>query len=291
MFNAQNLMEQFKKAGLKLLVLIEPIQRQASNIFQMDIQHDKKGSLRSELFRMYVPHDKVIVQVRDTDEKAAQLLLLVKEPVVEFENSRYIGRRTPEQIEDIKKRLRGAFLRIEGTQLYYLEKTPAAVRYFLMGVDERQLFIAQLRGAATTVAEARKSLGSTVIFSDGARKNSLNRQGEWFFLEVNPDVRDRIDRAIKKNQAIVKKKTNIGDQFGRRGGNPHTVDEMVLVRRADINPESKEHRVSGVVVYVRGAVRHKDHKTIKFNHWREVVANNEGSATGQRTSTGIFWID
>jgi hypothetical protein len=43
-------------------------------------------------------------------------------------------------------------------------------------------------------------------------------------------------------------------------------------------------------VFVRGSIRHKDHKTVRFSQWREVIANNEGD-TARATASGVFWVD
>jgi hypothetical protein len=156
-------------------------------------------------------------------------------------------------------------------------------------VDERQLFIAQLAEPCTTVGQAHKSLGRTVMTADGTRKGSaLDRQGEWFFWETKQRTREAIDELVEKNKLVVHRNAPIGSFAGRGGGNPHIADELIVTPPLDklnhgfgVRPQS---------VYVRGKIRHVDHKTIKFSHWREVVANNEG-ATAQAGAAGVFWVD
>jgi hypothetical protein len=170
-------------------------------------------------------------------------------------------------------------------------KTDAAMRYFLMGVDERQLFIAQLTAAATTVDGARKLLGRTVEFAEGKRRgSSLDRQGEWFFLETTQEQRDHLDALIKKNKLAVHKKVAIGT-FAGRGGKPHTADELIALVGENVTSKlGHGFPVRPRQIYIRGSVRHSDHKTVRFSEWREVIANNEG-ATGRAAATGVFWVD
>jgi len=291
------LVEAFAKVGLLLQILVAPIRngRGMLNIFQMDIRANRKGAFRSELFRIYPGRENVIIQVRDSDLKHKQLVLMVKEPVTTFEDSAKITKWNKEEsiMQTIRANRRSKFSRKVGDTIYFTMKTDEAVRYFLVGVDERQLFIAQLTGPATTVKEARRLLGKSVEFAEGKRNNSVDRQGEWFFLETSPEIRDIIDARIRKNEGILKRKANIGEVFKRRSGNPHTVDELIILRSSALTRDTKLVRMPGVRIFIRGAVRHKDHKTIKFNYWREVIANNEGGnlGTGQRGPDGIFWVD
>jgi len=297
----QNLIEKFRKAGLDLIIEKNTMRkgRGMEDIFQMDIQRNIKGISRHEKFRIYPGHPDNIIQVRNTDEKTKQLILLVKEPEREFDNVSPITKfNTFKRIkEEAVKRGRGV-IRIykEANDAHIITKAAGGTRYFLLGIDERQLFLAQLRGAATTVEGARQQLGRTVQFADGTRKgSSIDRQGEWFFLETRQTTRDEIERALKETKTAIRKKVNVGQFLGRPGGNPHIADEIVLLpvttttdiqRMAGGNPR----RLLRNRVFVRGSIRHKDHKTVKFSQWREVIANNEGQ-TAMSTSSGVFWVD
>lgn len=294
-----NLVKAFKKAGLRLELLKEPIRSGTGmiDIVQLDVGRDIKGTRRTEWFRLWPGHKDNVIQVRDTDKKSKQLVLLVNEPAREFEDQIPIrkswrkGESTTPTREDVKRGLGSGekILRRNKKEWVVLRKTTSDTRYFLMGVDERQLFIAQLAEPCTTVDQAHKSLGRTVLTADGTRKGSaLDRQGEWFFWETSQTTRDRINEAIEKNQISVQKKASIGRFAGRGGGNPHVVDELVV-----IPPVARLSHGFGIrpkSVFVRGKVRHIDHKTIKFSHWREVVANNEG-ATASASAAGVFWVD
>ena len=265
------------------------------DIVQLDVGRSFKGSSRTEWFRLWPGDDSNIIQVRNTDKKLKQLVLMVNEIEREFEERIPISRRKGGKIfpsrEDVKRGLgRGQkILRQNKSEFFVLRHTDSDVRYFLMGVDERQLFIAQLREPCTTVAEAHASLGKTVTTADGTRKgSSLDRQGEWFFWETSQETRRRIDELVKKNRLAVKKKVPIGRHAGRAGGNPHTVDELVVI--PSLHKLEHGFGVRPNSVYIRGKVRHIDHKTIKFSHWREVVANNEGD-TANASAGGVFWVD
>lgn len=298
------LVKQFDKAGLVLKVHDEPLRsgRGMNRIVQIDVGRSLQGNTRHEWFRMYIPDSGALLQVRNVDKKISQLVLLVKEKETKFEQEVFYSSWNNDSFEDWVQRQRDNLARGSKVKSVHRPgskkmkrggvivetKTDPDTRYFLMGVDERQLFIAQLTQAVTTVAEAHRNLGSTVEFFEGKRKGSaMDRQGEWFFLETSEETRREINKAIKGAKGVLIKKANIGGAAGRNGGNPHTADELVK-----LNGIPLEHGwpVRGERVFVRGKVRHVDHKTVKFSHWREVIANNEG-ATAQASAAGVLWVD
>jgi len=295
----KNLVKSFEKAGLRLELLKEPIRTGTgmADIVQLDVGRDLRGSGRTEWFRLWPGHKDNVIQVRDADKKNKQLVLLVNEPEREFEDRIPIrkswrkGGGTEPTRDQVKAQLRGRERILHRTKKEWviIRRTDGNTRYFLMGVDERQLFIAQLAEPCTTVDQAHRSLGRTVLTADGTRKGSaLDRQGEWFFWETRQQTRDAIDELVAKNKLAVHRGVAIGRFAGRGGGNPHIADELIVTP-----PLDKLNHGFGVrprSVYVRGKIRHVDHKTIKFSHWREVVANNEG-ATAQATAAGVFWVD
>lgn len=310
MINPKTLSAAFAKAGLKLEISKEPLRqgRGMNDIFQIDVQRKLTGAQRGEWYRMYVGNEATEVSVRDTDKEHSQVVLMVREPAGEFEEkvdfTLPMNRMAPKRVFDewvrrevlthgrtlVRKVYPGAK---ERGHVIVRQTTDGAMRYFLMGVDERQLFIAQLTNAATTVDGARKLLGRTVQFAEGKRKgSSLDRQGEWFFLETSQGQRDHIDQLIQQNKISVHKKAVIGT-FASRGGKPHTADELVSLPLNKISEKARLAHgfpVRSRQIYIRGAVRHSDHKTVKFSQWREVIANNEG-ATGQAGATGVLWVD
>jgi len=268
-------------------------------IVQIDIGRKMGGRvIRTEWFEIY-PGKGNNIQVLNIDKPSRQLVLLVDEPVREFDIRQRIT--SPSRLKKAYERNkeRGEKIRIEGDELVLTTKTGGNKRHFLMGVDERQLFIAQTKERVSTVVQARRSLGSTVTFYEGKREMSSGRQGEWFMLETTPSQRDFIERLIRETRTAIQKNKNIGDVMGRPGGNPHIAAELVVVPRVEAVTgfTRRDGRLNlGSIpaqkkkVFVRGTVRHVDHKTVKYNHWREVIANNEGN-TGTGTASGIRWID
>jgi len=301
-----NLAKQFKAVGLKLKILDKPIGRTSSNeIFQMDVGRKVTGTRRTEWFEIYPGGDGVNIQIIDVDDKLNQILLLVQEPEREFEvEERKQHSRYANNPDNKRKQLISENVKFRETQTHFIiiEKTSAEKRHFLMGVDERQLFVAQLKTGVTNINEARNQLGSTIRFHEGLRKMTPKRQGEWFFVKATRAQEEFIQFLIEKNEIWIETKQNIGARAGKPRGNPHTADELVVV---PVNPEkmewlgrSKHYRknnpfdlkkfpIRSTQVYVRGSIRHTDHKTIKYSHWYQVILNNEGNTANATQS----WID
>ena len=108
--------------------------------------------------------------------------------------------------------------------------TDARKRHFLVGRDERQLFMCRLPRACTTVAEAHTAL--RVPEAKAEARSVLERairQGEWFFVPA--DVGDvTFHRGeIARRRLWVRRRASIG-AFIARAGKPHIVDELVEVR-------------------------------------------------------------
>jgi hypothetical protein len=302
----EKLVEQFKKVGLVLKITDEPIGRTTNDdIFQMDVGRKVNGTRRTEWFEIWPGHVENKIQILDIDHKLNQLLLMVHEPEREFETEekKQTGKwaTKPERRREQLAEQRGIKVRETETHFIITEKTLSTVRHFLMGVDERQLFVAQLTEGVTNINVARSLLGNTVRFHEGVRKMSPKRQGEWFFLKATQKQEDLIELFIQKNKTWIIKKASIGQYAGRNSGNPHTADELVMIshdqeeiERLGMTKWAKKRnpRRAGIPIrlnhcYVRGAIRHIDHKTIKYSHWYQVVLNNEGDTASATQS----WID
>jgi hypothetical protein len=180
---------------------------------------------------------------------------------------------------------------------------------FLCGHDERHWFVAAVPESAPvgTVRAAKEALKPAEVRSAQARmglgagpgnrrKNAaFRRQGEWFFIPA-PDL--KVDESlVLRDEPLTR----------GNGGKPHrcefcfrTGGELVYVcarhpsgvsgeryRRilAD-NPKATGwgwqpmRRNPGV--YVRGRVRHADHKTIVLRGWHRVLMNTEHQARAMR---------
>jgi hypothetical protein len=180
---------------------------------------------------------------------------------------------------------------------------------FLCGHDERHWFVAAVpeSRSASTVATAMEALKpeyvrwqqSRLRVKTGKRNRRRNeafvRQGEWFF--VPPPQGTRI------NESIV-----IHNEPLRRGaGKPHIVDDLVrdggeavyvshqypngLTAReyqALISRRPELRNIGWVIqrrnprVFVRGKVRHADHKTVTLDSWRLVLMNTETQSAAMR---------
>ena len=278
----QNLVKAFEKVGLTLKILDNPLAsgRNAEAVFGMDIQRKNKRIARSEFFRIYPGAARILVQ--GVDKVKPRLVLLVDEPETTFEEtiSGWMAKRIPE--EDI--------LRRKDNSVVVQRRTTPNKRHFLMGFDERQLFIAECPHPVTTVREADESLKSgPVILAEG--KVNCTRQGEWFFLETTREERKRLDERSRKGLTFKKvdiesrRATTPKKQVGT--GNPHVVDEYTELPAPKLS-HGFSVRQSGVERYIRGKVRHVDHKTVTFKHWRRVIRNAEGN---NGRMAGVAWID
>jgi hypothetical protein len=136
----------------------------------------------------------------------------------------------------------------------------------------------RLPRACTTVRQAHQALRAPeVTDSRSAIERSL-RQGEWFFLVPSEAELAHLAAALDGHRSWARRKVSIGSVIPR-AGKPHVADELVVHRT-----EAGDSRV-----YVRGAVRHADHKTVWLEHWRQVVRNRE--VTESRSLFGGTWID
>jgi hypothetical protein len=168
---------------------------------------------------------------------------------------------------------------------------------FLLGHDERHWFVAAIPESTpvTTVSAAKEALKpQEVVIREGGirtrvRQRRINkvriRQGEWFFVPVTHAKLD--PKLVFRNEPL------------RRGqGKPHVCQELyrdggetVYVHRRYPNGLTPEQygrlgerirnqpgwrlMTRNAHVYVRGTVRHPDHKTVFLNGWHEVFANTE----------------
>jgi len=306
----EHLVRRFADAGLTVVVFDRPIVggviRGNGDIVQIDIQRDR----RREWFRIYPGAADNRIEVVGIDKKISQLVLMVHEVAREFfEDVAYarwceiVGK--DGWVETLAQTLgvqaRDIFVRNarHGRTILNVtirHRTPSAKRHFLCGVDERQLFIAQLPRAVSSVREAHASLKSTTVSLAEGQGFRAERQGEWFFVEPTPQELMAIDVGFRKKIITVERNVPIGPftvagglrgpRVRQFGGNPHTADELIVLPGTPVE--------NGFVVrnrrevFIRGRVRHVDHATVKFSDWRKVIRNaeaNEGKARG------VFWVD
>jgi hypothetical protein len=298
----EHLVSRFASAGLTLVLSDKPIigslGRGADDIVQIDIRRNVKGNFRKEHFRIFPGHEDNLIEVMATDKKIGQLVLMVKEGAREFETApprnllMEAVKKDPVNWPDLLCKslgIRRNQLRVvrhgkKSVGAAILNKTRGETRHFLCGLDERQLFIAQLTRAATSVREAHESLKRTEITLAEGKVSKVVRQGEWFFLPATADELDRIQTGLKKNLIFFQKKTPIG-----AGRNPHVADERLSLPGLPSAPGAR-WAVRAAEVFVRGKIRHVDHATVSFATWHKVIRNNEANA-GQAAPQGVGWID
>lgn len=174
---------------------------------------------------------------------------------------------------------------------------------FLCGHDERHWFVASLPQAAavTNVTTAMESLKpreavwsqrrAEVRPKDRNKRHNAGfiRQGEWFFVP-EPSFRPGPMDIIRKDEPISRgagSKPHMVSELMRRGG------ELVYVNRRtravltsfQFQAQIKSGKIKNAhewvdqrmttLVYVRGKVRHADHKTIELKGWHRVAMNAE----------------
>jgi hypothetical protein len=306
----QSLVRRFAEAGLTLVLSSRPIVgglggRDAGSIVQVDIQRKTNGSRRHEWFRIFPGAEENRIEVVGIDKKFGQVVVMIHEPEREFfENVlqrliRDIDLTQPGWKANVAQKYGVKESDVVGSRglLSVRRRTTNQKRHMLMGLDERQLFIAQLPRGVSTVREAHVILKSgPVHFAEGQGVESV-RQGEWFFLEASKYEIQHIEDGLTRNLLVLETNVPIGpftDSAVRgRGrnvrqsrGNPHTADELVVL--PGIPVATNGFPVRGREVFIRGRVRHIDHATVSFPHWRKVIRNAEPN---QGQASGVGWYD
>jgi len=172
---------------------------------------------------------------------------------------------------------------------------------FLCGHDERYWFVAAIpeRASASTVKTAFEALKPAGVQFElqrrGVKRKKRNRrrneafvrQGEWFFVPV-----ERIEfpsMLIFRNEPLRRGagKPHLCEELVRTGGelvyvsqtHPNGLTEAqyrkALTRRPSLRGVQWVVQRRNPSVFVRGRVRHPDHKTIILDGWHQVLMNTE----------------
>ncbi len=178
-------------------------------------------------------------------------------------------------------------------------------RKFLCGHDERHWFVAAIPESAPvgTVQQAKEALKPADVLAaqvrEGLRAEARNRrknaayrrQGEWFFLPVK-DMQVN-ERLVLRHEPLSRgngSKPHWVDFCYRTGGesvyvcrrHPGGVTENEYRRILTANPRASswgwQSMRRNMGVYVRGRVRHADHRTIVLHGWHRVLMNTENQA-------------
>ena len=283
----QHLADRFADAGLRLTLAREPIARvvNAERVFQMDIRRARAWDSNSEYYVAWPGGDDNVAQVQGVDRAVHQLVLMVHEPrrwffePVPWGVSKRARRFGAAWRETIAREARVGVGDIVGNieQAWLRRSTEARKRHFLVGRDERQLFMCRLPHACTTVAQAHVGLRAPQATRARGVLARTIRQGEWFFVPTEIEEQQMIDREIARGRLWVYRRASIGS-FIPRAGKPHRADELVVVR------DQGDARV-----YARGRVRHVDHKTVRLPLWVRVYRNRE--VQEQTSPFGGGWVD
>ena len=307
--NTDNLKKKFADVGLELVIAKEPLSGgvrvnrrgtppPAVEIIQFDIKRKFKGNARSEYFILWPGHEDNLVQVMGVDKDLAQLVLLFKEPAREF-----IQTALSHEVREYNRlgkskwcamygaRVEDVF--IKNGELKVKRKTTSASRYFLAGRDERQLFMTQLSVPCTSVMQAHAALKTNDVFTAEGKVGRATRQGEWFFLMPSKEEDLAISNYLKNKMAKIHKKVAIGTLLGRPGGKPHTADEVISFSSVEPVLEHGFQVRPRNSLFVRGKVRHSDHKTVEFKSWRKIMGNAEvaSNSGGVVLNLGGSWVD
>lgn len=178
---------------------------------------------------------------------------------------------------------------------------------FLCGHDERAWFVAAVPGrSASNVATAFEALKPVAVRTEQVRRGVRHkhrarrhtaayiRQGEWFFVPSAGMA--PADALVLRNEPLRRGggKPHIAEYCFRTGGENVYVSSrfpngisfesyQALIKR---KPKARMwgwqvmRRDAGV--YVRGRVRHADHKTICLVGWHRVLMNTEADAPSMR---------
>lgn len=284
-----NLVSRFASAGLDLRFASAPfaVGRNATNIFQLDIRRARPHDVRSEHFLAWLGAADNAASVQAADRKERQLVLSVREDAQEFEESvpRWIvksAREAPGTMAWKREIARHANVapdlvvaRTGGASIVRITK--GSTRHMLVGRDERQLFMCELPRPCTSVKQAHDALRTPAARSRS--RSALDRparQGEWFFIVPTATELQMIEADLRSKASFIRDRRSI-NAFIPRAGKPHLADELVFLTRG------------AGLVFVRGGIRHPDHKTIHFHQWRKVVRNLE--VDQGRSPFGGTWID
>ena len=179
---------------------------------------------------------------------------------------------------------------------------------FLCGHDERHWFVAAVPEKASvstvkTAMDALKPLGVRQRLDalkvkpkkrNRRRNEAFVRQGEWFFVPTpwfRPDP-----LLVFRNEPLRRGtgKPHVCENLVRHGGelvyvslqHPNGMTEMQYRRLISRKPELRHlHWVvqrRNPQVFVKGKVRHADHKTICLSDWHQVLMNTETQAVAMR---------
>ena len=175
---------------------------------------------------------------------------------------------------------------------------------FLLGFEERHWFVAGIPEATpvSRVVDAKQALKPELVVQGERaiqvkeRHRRVNRarirQGEWFFVPVHevsvPSFLILRDEPLRRGWG----KAHMCEELYRLGGEtvyvapgyPNGITEEEFRGLGEGERKSRNWTVMrrNPKVYVRGRVRHLDHKTVQLDGWHQVLSNTENLSYAMR---------
>lgn len=258
------LQNKFKTLGARLLVEDAPSVR-----FSIDVQHDGQGEFFK--IRKHPQQDLENIVVVDLRPEMRHLLLLVKQ-------------------DDGKQK----FLCGHDERHWFVAAVPET-----SGVASVDSAMEALKPAPVQLAQTRQKLNAKERRMRKTR--AYMRQGEWFFIPA-PELKVsaawvRINEPLRRS---VASKPHVAQFCVRlRGETVYVCDQCPAGLREsdykrllerDIRTRIWKWEVAqrNARVYVKGRVRHPDHKTITLAGWHRVIMNTENPSRAMR---GVAFLD
>jgi hypothetical protein len=172
----------------------------------------------------------------------------------------------------------------------------------LCGFDERGYFAAEIPKKfgvkdVTTALEALKpgvvldaQVGTNLKAKYFAKRKTLAyiRQGEWFFIPM-PTIFKINPLVILKDEPIQRGtgKPHMCEEFARIGGQlvyvtskfQNGLTQLQYEEHVAKHPEDRklytQTRTRDAMIYARGRITHRDHKTLYLDRWHRVASNTE----------------
>lgn len=225
-----------------------------------------------ERFLLWPGDEGNTLEVEGLDRDLRQLVLLVKEPRHTFEVELARWGKAPPGTQVVRQ---------HGHRRWIRQETRPGKRHFLLGHDEAHLFIAQLPRGVSTVGEAHRVLKGQVDQLEATLGTRAVRQGEWFFLRAPASVQAALDEPHAASWLRRAWNRGLAQTAGwLRPGRQHLATSLSVVV-----PGAPSSVPQGL--YVRGEVRHPDHRTLRLVEWHRVVGNTEARAQ----VPGLSWVD
>lgn len=312
--NVTNLKRQFERIGARL----EVTETEATRRVSERRRFRRRGSDRGVRV-MWSPTSPFAANVR-TDEFGEHFTLQIGDnsQIPQEELDRPLMDPSKIQVLDVQPKDRHLVLQVVLGERHGSDTENFQVDKFLMGHDERHWFMARVDSGVTTVQQARDDLKPELVRErekrvkvkrskrNKRRNEAFVRQGEWFFMPT--DFIPGKKAIIGNNEPLIRGgggKPHIAEEACRVGGTTVmvnrvfapdgvTMDEYNKLRNE--KKDDKDFLRSGswsaltrdATVYVRGKIRHPDHKTLKLKGWHQVVPNTEQRRVNGRVTTMTF---